>query len=199
MKNYFFATSVVLVFVSLSGCDDPGDQVVSGDAGVVAKVSDAGVVAKVSDTGTAVSDPLGSPHCKVPTPEYLPAGTTTVPRGGYLWVLKVSPGDPAVLCASDKPGSPSNCLNPDGYWDGGRGDWCCVLTYPSSDVQDPYTGYTGPDFVYAQDLYCGYEPGGAGLNGAQVAAAAGVPGDVALCTTDGTFVGWKCPFNYGPL
>ena len=74
MKNYFFATSVVLVFVSLSGCDDPGDQVVSGDAGVVAKVSDAGVVAKVSDTGTAVSDPPGLPPLQGPDPGVPPRG-----------------------------------------------------------------------------------------------------------------------------
>ena len=161
MKNYFFATMLVLA-VSLSGCDGSGDQVTSGDSG-----------------STVPGGPLGAPHCAVPTPKFPRPGLSTTPKGGYQWLANYPTG---FTCApyGVQPGGgywPSNCSDPvDGFTDGSDSDWCCVLT----------TRTTDPEYVYAvlPALYC---PGW-GLTSVGDNANA----DVALCSTAGEFVGWKC-------
>ena len=165
MKNYFFATSVVLALV-FSGCDGSGEAVVASDAGSPAVV------------------PAGSPYCKVPTQEYLPPGAATVPVHGYLWLA--NPAGQGFVCAPYVAGGvgPSKCSNPDGFSDG-RSTWCCVITTPSSD----------PKYVYAvlPSLSC-VESDGKNPIAKSVAADGTLgDGDVALCTTSGVFAGWKCP------
>ena len=157
MKNYFFAALTVLVFFFLSGCGDPGDQVVSGDAGTSPVVP---------------GGPLGAPHCAVPIPKYPRKGLSTTPSGGYQWMANYPTG---FVCApyGVQPGGgpwPSDCGDPaDGFSDG-KDVWCCVLTTQTTD----------PAYVYA--ILPALKCGGWDENDASV----------ALCSTSGEFVGWKC-------
>lgn len=169
MKNYFFATMLVLA-VSFSGCDGSGDQVVFGDSG-----------------STVPGGPLGAPHCVVPTPKYPRQGLSTTPKGGYQWLANYPEG---FVCQpyGVQPGGgswPTDCSDPVDGFSSDASTWCCVLT----------THTTDPEYVYAvlPSLQCpGWNsvipPAGQGINDNNV--------DVALCSTSGKFVGWKCSQEY---
>jgi len=175
MKIHFFATSSVLAFLFLSGCDGSGGEVASGDAGVVAKTTDVGT-------------PAGAPHCVIPAPKVPRQGLSTTPSGGYQWLANYPSG---FTCApyGVQPGGgpwPTDCSDPVDGFSNDTSTWCCVLTTHTSD----------PKYVYAlsPSLQCpGWNmppnpPAGYGVNDNNA--------DVALCSTSGQFVGWKCSQEY---
>lgn len=178
MKKYFFL--LALASLTTLACDPAdGDLVTGGDAGagpdalsprpdVLAPGSDA--LGPRQDVLAPRSDSL-SPGCPVPEPRVKSmwgAAVTTTPRGGYR-TLQVVPS-----CSSSQNPSPKNCASPvDGFSDGTS--WCCVATEKNAD--GTYRSARATVQCFASPM-------------AMMPTKA--PGNVALCSPEGKFVGWDC-------
>jgi hypothetical protein len=173
VKNTLFVATAALVAgllaALLSGCDGSvggGDEL--GDAGR----SDAEVVAE-TDAGRADSKVAS---CQVPAPRVSMTGVSATPRLGYV----VLGSDVALTCVVDPRYqlAPATCSAPvDGFASSVADPWCCV------NLKDDGKSLASSQYP----LKC--LP--AGLN-TTPGSSSDAPGDVAVCSSSGSFVGWAC-------
>ena len=174
MKINFLVTAPLALSLVLASCDEGSELAGGSDAG------NAPDVTRGTDSKTA--------PCVVPSPKYPVVTSTgasvvgTVPRDGYRIVS--AEFTPEEICyVSAGLTQPTNCQDPvDGYGDG-KSSWCCVNVRSTSDPKVVQ--------LVSPTLSC------AGSVKDLLAPMSGVvvPGDVALCTSSGVFLGWACEYK----
>jgi hypothetical protein len=164
---------LLVLVLALVGCDDgEPESMVNGDAGCPDAVKSD--VIKSSDVQKV--------PCVVPAPKYTLGGAvSTVPRGGYRIV-----STEAVQCTSLVTGGmqPTNCADPvDGFAANEDSPWCCVYTTRGmvGVGSDAVLSVVSPILA----CYGTVKQVGTGIGPM-------IPGDVALCSPSGKFVGWAC-------
>jgi hypothetical protein len=173
MKNFFFAISALALL--LVGCDDgtfdPNDAT-SGKADATS-----GSQSDVIPSGP-ISCPIPKPAISLGLGMALGLVVSTVPTIGYRLLT-----DPEHFSCSTYPESvgPTNCSSPvDGFAKTSSDPWCCVHTAEGQSLSTPLMA--SPSLLCATD----------GFFDRNMGYAANIPGKVALCSSDGKFMGWDC-------
>jgi hypothetical protein len=175
MKNFFFGISALALL--LVGCDDGTFDPNDATSG------------KPDATSGSQSDviPSGPISCPIPKPAS-PVGpgmssVSSVPTLGYRLLT-----DPEHFTCSTYPDSvgPTNCSSPvDGFAKTLSDPWCCVDTFAN-------TVGGGPKIVSATMLSPSLRCATNGIFDRSSEYAGNIPGKVALCSSDGKFMGWDC-------
>jgi hypothetical protein len=181
MKNFFFGISALALL--LVGCDDGTFDPNDATSG------------KLDATSGSKSDaiPSGPISCPIPKPANSagPGGApvSTVPVLGYRLLT-----DPEHFSCSTYPKSvgypdsvgPTNCSSPvNGFAKTISDPWCCVHTFAN-------TVGGGPKIVSATMLSPSLLCATNGIFDRTSEYVGNIPGKVALCSSDGKFMGWDC-------
>jgi hypothetical protein len=188
LKDTLLVTTAALaagLLASLcSGCDGSGgEEVASGDAGradsggsVKADAGRSDVVKVDAVTSDGVVGSMVAP-CQVPTPKLAMTGVSSTPRLGYV----VLHSDVGSGCSADPSNNldPASCDDPvDGFASSLSGNqWCCV------NVQD-----NGTSLINSQHPWMCIPA----IPNVKLGSETSMPGDVAVCSSSGVFVGWAC-------
>lgn len=167
MKKYFLLLAPLALLAAASCDGSPQPEDPSA-------LPDAGSPARPDALAPRTDSP--APGCAVPEPRVKSmwgSTVTTSPRGGFRTLA-----DPVTCSAAYNP-PPRDCSRPvDGFSDGTT--WCCVSAARAAKGQyQPARPTT---------MYC--------FDKVSAGAHTKAPGNVALCSLDGKFVGWDCMDEY---
>ena len=180
MKNFFFGIPALALL--LVGCDDG-----SADPNDVASAKPDATAASKPDATEPTTIPTSYPapaptptgfHCPIPAVTVAPFSVGTAPANMYRFLINSE----QFSCFSSGSAGPTDCRSPaNGFRRSYTDFWCCLNTVPVPTTVGGNVKSAPSAYLLSPSLSC---------ESASISIAAA--GQVALCSSDGIFMGWDC-------